>query len=185
MAWSDEVAASRASWARGRAAQAVRAKRQGVPVALAPNSGLAPVALLSALAAAAVWWRREGHKLRGRRLPGALGWLRRSAKRAPAAGAAAGAAPAAEAAWRGRRPGAMAGVAAQQRAVVQVRARDCQGAMCGATALVHRPLVSPSSPQQQADVAAADPTAPQLLQQQQPAPSGGGSKKKRKTKGKH
>lgn len=62
----------------GRAGLAQAAKRRMLPAAVPqPNSGVGPIALVGALLAASLYWSREGHKLRGRKLPLLLERLRR------------------------------------------------------------------------------------------------------------
>lgn len=61
-----------------RAGLAQVAKRRLLPApAPRPNSGVGPIALVGALLAASLCWSREGHKLRGRKLPPLLERLRR------------------------------------------------------------------------------------------------------------
>ncbi|KAL4426539.1 hypothetical protein ABPG77_008397 [Micractinium sp. CCAP 211/92] len=81
MTWTEEVCANRIQVARTqgtRAGLAQVAKRRLLPApAPRPNSGVGPIALVGALLAASLCWSREGHKLRGRKLPPLLERLRR------------------------------------------------------------------------------------------------------------
>lgn len=76
MTWSEEVHRNRiqvlkASGGRPTLHAASR-HLQPSPQRPQPNSGLAPICLVASLLAGAVFYQKEGHKLRGRRLPS---WL--------------------------------------------------------------------------------------------------------------
>lgn len=72
---SNPLQVARTQGARAGLAQV--AKRRLLPApAPQPNSGSGPIALVGALLAASLYWSREGHKLRGRKLPPLLERLR-------------------------------------------------------------------------------------------------------------
>lgn len=82
--WTEEVhrnrlAVARATLSSGGPARGSSqlAKRRLLPGSeRAANSGLAPIALATGLLAGALYWQKEGHKLRGRKLPSWLEPLR-------------------------------------------------------------------------------------------------------------
>jgi hypothetical protein len=146
MTWSEEVgvnriAVARSSGSRGTVQQ-LGGKRRLLPAsataAAASNSGLGPIALVSGLVAATLYYHKEGHKLRGRRLPPFLANLHRlllggAGGRATGSVAARRPTPAAAIAaqqqqqatrqaqeWRQQSPRALAAAAAEQRLQQQV-----------------------------------------------------------------
>lgn len=71
--WSEQVHRNRVAVLKVSGASATQhtltRRLAPSPERPAPNSGLLPIALVSALMGGAVAWQREGHKLRGRQLP--------------------------------------------------------------------------------------------------------------------
>ena len=143
MTWSDEVCANRIAVARAHGARgsSALAPRTLLPTASArqPNSGAGSIVLVAGLVAASLYASKEGHKLRGRKLPPLLDRLRRllsgggrttgSAARRPASGGAAPRQPppqqaAAAAEWRQQPARALAGAAEVQRQQSQQQVRQ-------------------------------------------------------------
>lgn len=75
MTWSDDVYSQRTQLARAngtsRPSQQKAAHRSLAPPAALPsaNSGLGPIALVSMVVASTLYLSKEGHKMRGRKLP--------------------------------------------------------------------------------------------------------------------
>lgn len=77
MTWSDEVCTNRIQVARVQGSRTAAPRRLMPAAAPQPNSGLGPLALAAGLVAASLYFSKEGHKLRGRKLHPVLEKLRR------------------------------------------------------------------------------------------------------------
>jgi hypothetical protein len=66
MEWANEVNEHRYAATIAQARQEYRMKKRGYKVEVGPTGNLAAVAAFVALAGSAFWWKKEGHKLRGR-----------------------------------------------------------------------------------------------------------------------
>lgn len=168
MTWTQEVQDNRVAVLRANGAKPTNPSLLPPRCPPPANSGLVPIALVTTLLGGLVYWSREKHKLRGRRLPSWLEKWRRmllaGSPRRPGAADAPRATPSQHQAddWRRQGPRALAAAAAEQRLLQQQQqqqqvrrqssCRRFQAGACGfglAVFMVYAPLIDPAQQRRQ------------------------------------
>jgi hypothetical protein len=121
MTWTQEVQLNRTAVLRANGTKPTKRSLLPPGSPQPANSGLGPIALVSALLGGLIYWSKEGHKLRGRRLPS---WMEKwrgillagSPRRSGAADASRASHKQRQTDdWRRQGPRALAAAAAEQR----------------------------------------------------------------------
>ena len=142
MTWTEQVQSNRLQVARALGPKPSKRGLGPPPPSPPSNSGLGSIAVVAALLGGALYWSKEGHKLRERRLPPFLEKLRSlmtggmgrstGSRRHTPTGPAAAQLQAQAQEWRQQAPRSLAAAAAEQRHQQQRQQQQVRGLGRGA-----------------------------------------------------